>query len=129
MIKDRLMDISDEITLGESLALDEHHHETTVDFFKQPGTMTKVYEDEQGPICFARATKSLRIDIQFLDNDDRRRNATALAEGFGPLAATAKENGFTEIVFTTNMPDLAKFCVKVFGYEIVSDAYVLRKYL
>lgn len=123
------MNEQDEFPLGMSLAQDEHHYMTPIDFFKQEGTITKVYEDEQGPICFARVTKSLRIDIHFMDNDNRFSNARVLRESFPALVKQAKENGFTEIVFTTNVPALAQFCEKVFGYEVVADKYVLRKLL
>jgi hypothetical protein len=138
MVTDRLMEQSqegesptfDETLLGISLAEDEHHFETPVSFFKQAGTVTKVYEGEDHqPICFARAAKSLRIDIHFLDNSDKRKNATALAEGIGPLVEQAKASGFYEIVFTTSNPELAAFCEKKLGYEVVPDKFVLRKFL
>lgn len=129
MVTDRLMEDVDTETLSVSLALSEHHKDTPISFFKQDGTMTKVYEDEQGPICFARVTKSLRLDIHFMNDEDKTRNASVLLSGFAKLASDAKANGFTEIVFTTNVTRLAKFCEKVFGYEVVSDAYVLRKNL
>ena len=137
MVTDRLMQMSlegekptfDENLLGISLTEDEHHFETPVSFFKQPGTLTKVYEDEQGPICFARVTSSLRLDIHFLSNEDSKRNASVLIQGIGPLVDQARVNGYTEIVFTTNVEKLKDFCVKVFKFEVVPDTFVLRKYL
>ncbi len=129
MVTDRLMTEQDELTLAYSLAADEHHFETPVSFFKDPGSVTKVYEDEQGPICFARVTKSLRLDIHFMSNDDNKRNASVLIQGIGPLVEQAKANGFSEIVFTTNVEKLKDFCVKVFNFEVVPDTFVLRKYL
>jgi hypothetical protein len=127
MVTDRLMNgLEDELNLAMSLTLDEHHHDTPVSFFKQEGTLTKVYEDKQGPICFARVTKSLRLDIHFLDNGDERRNASVLFQGIKPLVENARANGFTEIVFTTNVEKLKDFCVKVFKFEVVPDTYVLR---
>lgn len=129
MITDRLLTEADVPFLEASLAADVHHFSTPVDFFKQLGTISKVYEDEQGPIFYARATSSFRLDIHFVDNNDRKRNATALAAGIGPLVEQARANGFTEILFTTNVMELAAYCQKVFGYELVPDEYVLRKLL
>lgn len=129
MVTDRLMIEADEFPLMSSLTSDEHHFETPVEFFKAAGSITKVYEDEQGPICFARVSKSLRLDIHFLDNGDEKRNASVLFQGIGPLVKQAKENGFSEIVFTTNVEKLKDFCVKVFNFEVVPDTFVLRKYL
>ena len=137
MVTGRLMEQSlegesptfDENLLGISLIEDEHHFETPVSFFKQAGTLTKIYEDAQGPICFARFTKSLRLDIHFLDNGDKKRNASVLFQGIGPIVEQARENGFTEIVFTTNVEKLKDFCVKAFKFEVVPDTFVLRKYL
>src|SRR5271165_1719465 len=99
MVTDRMMTESDELLLMSSLATDEHHFETPVAFFKQADTVTKVYEDERGPICFARVTKSLRLDIHFMDNGDNKRNASVLLQGIGPLVEQAKGSGYTEIVF------------------------------
>ena len=126
-ITNRLLEEKDETWLATSLALDEHHQGTPVAFFKEPGVLSTVYEDEQGPICVARCSKSLRIDIQFLDNEDRRRNAKVLAAGVEQVAAAAKASGYSELVFTTSNPELAAFCEHSFGYEVVPDKFVLRK--
>jgi len=123
------MTAEDTLALALSLARDEHHQDTPVEFFTQPHTLTKVYEDEQGPICFARLSKSIRLDIQFMDNEDSKRNASVLIQGIGPLVEQAKADGYTEIVFTTNVKRLKDFCVKVFDFEVVPDTFVLRKYL
>ena len=129
MITDRVMTSQDTLALALSLARDEHHQDTPVEFFILPNTLTKVYEDEQGPICFARLSKSVRLDIQFMDNEDSKRNASVLIQGIGPLVEQAKADGYTEIVFTTNVARLKDFCVKVFKFEVVPDTFVLRKYL
>lgn len=129
MVTDRLMTELDETALSFSLAADEHHFETPVEFFKQDGAITKIYEDEQGPICFVRVAKSLRLDIHFMDNEDNKRNASVLFQGIGPLVEQAKASGYTEICFTTNVDKLKEFCVRAFKFEVVPDTFVLRKYL
>lgn len=113
--------------LSVSLAKDEYHKGTSPEFFTAPGTVCKVYEDEIGPICFVRGTKALRLDIQYVDNNDRKRNMAAMLEGFDALAAKAKENGFTEIIFQSNNRMLKRFCVKAFGF-VESDGE-LRKFI
>jgi hypothetical protein len=129
MITDRLLYADDIPYLEVSLLKDEAHHETPVSFFTQEGAMTRVHEDEKGPIAFSRAVKSLRIDVHFCYNDDEKRNAAALIEGLNKLAPIAKSSGYSEIVFTTNVEKLAYFGRDVLGYEIVPDAFVLRKQL
>jgi len=127
MVTDRFLEQRDEELLELSLAKDENHQGTDVEFFKQPGTLCKVYEDEIGPICFVRGTKALRLDIQYVSNSDRKRNMKAMLEGFDKLAAKAKENGFTEIVFNTSNDLLRAFCIRRFGFE--ESQGELRKFL
>ena len=127
MVTDRFLETRDLPLLALSLAKDEIHKGTEPEFFTQPGTVCKVYEDEIGPICFVRGTKALRLDIQYVSNDDTKRNMKAMLGGFDKLADKARENGFTEIVFQSNSPLLKKFCIKAFGfYEYEGE---LRKHL
>lgn len=127
MVKDRWLALEDMSLLASSLALDENHKGTEPEFFAQLGTVCKVYEDEAGPICFVRGAKALRLDIQYVNNKDRKRNMAAMLEGFEALAIKARENGFTEIIFQTNNPMLRLFCRKRFGF-VESDGE-LRKFL
>ena len=117
MITDRPVEASDEELLAASLAKDEHHKYTKPEFFVAPGTECTVYSDESGIILFARCSKALRVDIQFLDNADRRRNFHAMLGGFAGLVSRAKESGFSEVIFNTENDSLRKFCVKAFGFE------------
>lgn len=127
MLLDRFM-VPDDLPLLElSLAKDESHVGTLPEFFYQLGSVTKVYEDEHGPICFVRGAKTLRLDIQYVSNEDHKRNMKAMLLGFGSLAEKARENGFTEIVFQTNNPILKKFCVKRFDFIEMEGE--MRKYL
>ena len=118
MITNRLIAEEDYELLQESLAQDEHHNDTPPEFFYQIGSLTQVYEDEQGPILFCRAVKALRLDIQFLDNEDAKRNMAAMIEGYPVMEEKARENGFTEIIFQTNSNLLGWFCKKRFGFEV-----------
>ena len=117
MITDRPIQPEDEELLAASIAQDEYHRDAKPEFFVAPGTECTVYGDEAGPILFARVSKALRIDIQYCDNTDRKRNFHAMLGGFAGLVLRAKESGFTEVIFNTSNDALRKFCVRVFGFE------------
>ena len=117
MITDRPIQPEDEELLAASIAQDEYHRDAKPEFFVAPGTECKVYSDEAGPILFARVSKALRIDLQYCDNADRKRNFHAMLGGFAGLVLRAKESGFTEVIFNTSNDALRKFCVRVFGFE------------
>lgn len=121
MITDRLMGDSDLPLLDLSLSQDEHHKETDPSFFQQPGTITKVYEDELGPVLFARASQALRIDIQYVNNEDFERNKAVMLDGFPRLAARAKENGYSEIIFNSKSRALKLFVKRYFHFEGSAD--------
>jgi hypothetical protein len=120
-----MIECSDLPMLAVSLARDEHHKDTQPEFFLAPGTVAKVYEDEQGPILIVRGSKALRLDLQYIDNNDTRRNLTAMLGGFDGLVTKAKENGFQEVIFNTNSPLLETFCIRRFGF--VKSGNELRK--
>lgn len=116
MVTDRLLTAEDMPLLAESIARDEHHKEhTRPEFFTAYGTVCKVYEDEQGVICFVRGTKALRLDVQFADKADEKRNSEALSQ-FDKLAELARANGFTEIVTTATDESLRAFCKDNLGF-------------
>lgn len=119
-----MIEYSDRTVLADSLARDDQHKNTTPEFFYEPWSVCKVYEDEKGPVCFVRGSKALRLDIQYVDNADVKRNIKAMLE-FDKLAAKARTNGFTEVVFTTNSPLLKNFCMRRFGF--VEECGELRK--
>lgn len=127
MVTDRWLETTDLPLLAVALARDEHHVGTEVEFFTDPSAVCKVYSDEDGPILFARAAKTLRLDLQYVDNADKKRNMRAMLEGFDKLAANAKEHGFSEIIFQSSSPLLVKFCKKMFGF--VESHGELRKVL
>lgn len=126
MVTDRFIEPSDLIPLAISLAKDQYHKGTEAEFFTQFGCISKVYEDEVGPIMYVRGAKALRLDIQFTDNNDARRNMKAMLERFPDLVEKAKDNGFAEIVFVTNSPLLKKFCEKRLGFEILAGDELRR---
>jgi len=127
MIKSRMIDQKDSSLLEKSLMNDEYHQGTTPDFFFAPGSVCNVWEDEKGPVLFVRGTKALRLDVQYVDNKDVRRNALVMMYGFDNFVEKARENGFTEIIFNSNSPVLIKFCKRRLGF--VESKGELRKFL
>lgn len=125
MITERLIGPEDYDDLSWSIAGDPYHANTDPDFFYEFGSMCKVHEDERGPIFYVRGTKALRLDIQFANNNDWRRNVKGLTEGFLPLVERARENGFTELIFNSTSDLLRKFCIKRFGF-VESDGELRR---
>lgn len=127
MVTDRFIEPSDLTLLEFSLAKDEHHKGTRPEFFFQHGTVCKVYEDDQGVALFVRGSKALRLDLQYVSNEDTKRNMKVMLEGFDKLAQKAKDNGFSEVIFNTNSEMMKRFCKKRFGF--VESVGELRKLL
>ena len=70
--------------LASSLLLDEYHKDTLPDFFYEEGTVTSVFEDEQGIVLFVRGkvlNGAIVMDIQFLNNLNVKRNMRTMLEG------------------------------------------------
>lgn len=112
----------DKILLAESISKDEYHKDNTdADFFYEYGSICNVYEDKTGPVMFVRGTQALRLDIQFINNENKRRNVAMMMQGFPTLAKQAKEAGFTEIIFNSTSELLRSFCIKYFGFEVSGD--------
>jgi hypothetical protein len=115
MITYRTLTQGDYELLRDSLAKDIYHQKTRPTFFTEKETVTVVYEDDDGPVLFVRGKPEktgLRLDIQFVDNEDGKRNIKTMLEGFPPLADRAKNSGFTHIIFDSVSPLLRKFCLK-----------------
>lgn len=117
----------DKPRLAEMIAADDHHRETTTpEFFFESGTKCLVYEsDDTEHQMFIRFSNCLRLDIQF-DNEDRRFNARTILTNFPRIVAWAKQKGFTEIVFSSDSPDLIAFLQKKFGIDPIGNEFRLK---
>jgi hypothetical protein len=127
MITSRQIEPCDRDILRNSLAHDDSHAGTDPEFFYAPGSVCNVYEDELGTVLFCRGAKALRLDIQFVFNEDFARNRNMLLNGFPQLEAKAKASGFTELIFFSNSPLLVRFCTQKLGFRAVAGE--LRKLL
>jgi hypothetical protein len=134
-LTDRWIEPQDVALLELCLERDPHHLGTKVEFFFRPGTITKVYEDDNGQVLFLRGEgielpegKVLRIDVQYVDNEANERNRMAMLDGFPSLVEKAKRNGFNQILFFTNVRALSVFCKRELGFKEVAKGE-LRKYI
>lgn len=119
MMTSRRIEASDEQLLRESLERDSYHAGTTPEFFYADGSVCNVYEDDKGPVLFLRGAKALRLDIQFVDNNDFERNRQIMLQGFPGFVEKAKAAGFSELIFYSNSPLLIRFCKQQFGFREV----------
>jgi len=136
MITSRFINPDDYPLLKESLAADEYHRNTPLDFFIEANTVCSVFSDEAGPVLFVRGHPlfntedtswyMVRLDIQFLNNRDAKRNMRVMLEGFPILEARAKENGFRGFLFESIVPLLRKFCIKRLGFEVFDEQFLVK---
>lgn len=139
MVTNRYLELADYEALAYSLAMDEHHSNTPLEFFTQPGTVCSIYEDHKGIALFARGeaielinpetvlmVKVLKLDLQFVSNADVRRNMRTMLEGFPRLADLAKANGFDVVAFESDVELLRQFCIKRLQFESSIDNWLVR---
>lgn len=116
MITEKSLEPGDIPQLADSLAKDEFHKDTPPEFFTENGTVCTVYSDEDGPICYVRGSKSLRLELLFTDNSTVERNLTALENGVSGIAEKARANGFKEVIVHTDSPSLKVIATERYGF-------------
>ena len=133
-LTDRWIEPQDVSLLELCLERDPHHVGTRVEFFYRPGTVTKVYEDDEGVVLFIRGEglelpegNVLRVDVQYVSNEPSERNRMAMLDGFPKLADKARACGFSEILFYTNVRALSIFCQRNFGFKEVAKGELRKK--
>ena len=118
--------VTDVEALGEAIEKDTLHPGAwTVDHFTDPMLYSEVIEDADGPVIFARFTKTLRISCVWATPDNAGRNARAAIKGLTDAVEKAKASGFTEVLVLTNHPPLAEF-LKKFGFAEAKGEYLLQ---
>jgi hypothetical protein len=133
MLRNRLIEENDFTVLCDSLSQDEYHRGTEPDFFYEFGTQCLVYEDDHGPICFVKGTPIvfnecliIRLDIQYVNNSDAKRNLKAMVIGFPELERLARENGVAGFFFESNSPALRQFCTKRLGFQEFGEEILFK---
>jgi hypothetical protein len=134
MITNRHIQESDYTILEQSLAADNYHQRTTIDFFKEEGTVTNVYLFDDELILFARGkpiltdagTAFVQLDIQFLNNENRAKNLIVMLTGFYELEQKCRAEGFAGFVFNSDVPLLRKFCIRRLGFSEYIDDFLVK---
>ena len=131
MITSRYITKDDYTLLANSIASDEYHKETTPDFFYEDNTVCSVFEDEDGPVLFVKATPftfdsivAIQFDIQYVKNEDAKRNMRAMLAGFPIIEDRARSTGFAGFLFQSESPLLRKFCVKRLGFYELNPQFL-----
>ena len=122
MISSRRITEADRLGISEALAHDTFHPGVKPDAFFEPGTVTNVYEYDKKPVLLVRVYKCLHLDLMCYDNADVARNKAVLEAGWEKLIASAKANGFKEVITSVNGAALLKFLTRPvehggFGFE------------
>jgi len=125
----RPLTVADLPMLQRALDQDQFEHLETKNF-TMDSAYSIVYEDEQGPIGILRYTKEsycrLRLVTVWCNNQDRKRNAASVIQAIADTVRKCKTNGYKEIVFCTQSPSLARFCMDRLGFVAEKDEYVLH---
>src|SRR5271166_3679293 len=125
MITHRPLGVADLPMLQKALDQDTYEH-ADVKQYTMDNAFSEVYEDDAGPIGVLRYTKTLRLVTVWCDNHDRERNAASVIQAISDAVVKAKASGFTEIVFHTESPMLARFCCTKLGFAESKGEYVLH---
>lgn len=109
--------------LEKWIADDPEHVGVSADFFYAPNTTGYVFEDEHGPVLILRASRCLRIDMQFQQNQ-AERTAKTLKWGCAWLEDKAKRAGFVEMAFESMFPPLMRFCTRHLGFKAQKGDFI-----
>ena len=133
MITSRYATFDDYNMLANSLLRDDYHKATDVGFFYEEGTVCSIFEDDHGPVLFVRGKPIVKegvgiiqLDIQFLNNEDAKRNMRTMLEGFPILENRAKEAGFAGFIFQSTAPFLRKFCIRRLGFIDYNEEFLVK---
>lgn len=77
---------------------------------------SEIYEQDGKPVGIVRYSKTLRLCSAFCDSQDRVQNAEYLQQVLADAMKKAEASGFTELIFNTNAPAMAKFAIEKLGF-------------
>jgi hypothetical protein len=126
MITNRPLELTDLPALQGAMDVNKFHPDQQAESYAGPRMCTKVYEDEKGTIGFLQYTKVLRLRTTWLDNNDHTRNGPSIFQAIADAVELAKKSGFTEILFQTSNPLLARFASDKLGFEESEGEYRLE---
>jgi hypothetical protein len=106
----------EDLSILQSALEKSPHPDQKVEHYVGANKYSEIYSDESGAIGILRYTKTLRLCATWVDNEDRARNAQSIIQAVEDAVVKAKANGFNEIIFQTDSPSYAKFCVNKLGF-------------
>jgi hypothetical protein len=126
MTTSKYLEEADYQALLYSLANDEFHKDTPLEFFLEPGTICSLYSDDKGPVVYVRGKsivnesgiRFIQLDLQFISNGDAKRNIKVMLDGFKDLEEKAKCNNFHGFFFESDVVLLRQFCIKRLGFLV-----------
>ncbi len=128
-MKSRPLANSDLPMLQCALDQDEYDHLGVLNF-TMDSAYSVVYEDSVGPIGILRYTKDddgrLRLVTVWCNNKDKWRNSKSIIVAVADTIQLAKAGGYNDIVFFTESPSLARFCMDKLGFKEEKGEYVLH---
>jgi len=119
MLRVRKVQPDDREMLYEAAKADPYHAAAGLTGEHWAGSDSILYEDADGPVVAVKTTNVVRVDLQFLTQDEER-NANALLEGFYAYVGILQRRGVKEIVFNTESPKVAHFFLKRFHFREAS---------
>jgi len=125
----RPLGVADLPMLQRALDQDEYDH-LEVKHFTMDSAYSVIYEDETGPIGILRYTKEfegrLRLVTVWCDNADASRNGRSVVVAIADTVRLARTSSYRDIVFETENPSLAKFCIDKLGFTRIGNTMVLH---
>ena len=119
----RPLNSSDIPMLEQALVADEFPHSSSR-YYMEDKSYSEVYENDNGPVGVLRYSKALRLVAVFRDNSPSVQNAKTVIKMITDAVKRAKDSGFSEIIFNTQSPALAKFCVDKLNFVESKGEYV-----
>lgn len=101
---------------------DAHKTQDAEDWRSAPGEFMTVY-DNFGNRQWLRIERVLRVSIQHDPDSSRKTTLGIFREGFRWLMESARNNGYTEILFESKAPKLIKLAGKVFGLKPLENNF------
>jgi hypothetical protein len=116
----------------DSLIANDPYHQDRMDadwFLVQvPGEDAWAIEDENGTVLlYFKTQTAVRLSLQFAQGEGREekyRNALALINGVEWITAQLRSNGFRELLFQTDGPELKEMAKRRMGFRESSGELV-----
>jgi hypothetical protein len=110
----------------ECLSADEHHAKQDADsWLAEPGEFM-VFFDGEGNRVWVRIERVLRVSFQHDPATPRKELVNLVYKGLYWVIGSAREKQFAEVIFESKAPRLIQFVRKMFGFEPITETYIVR---